>query len=95
MDSSAANQKKKGKGMSVENILKKGTRSLTIIYCTRCVPVIENDISSNLYNGMFNKDREEKFTAFQSMARSFVVHKMLLKTLNNLLLWGKEQCLNF
>ena len=41
--------------------------------------MIENRISGYLYNERFSKSNEEKCTAFQSMAWSFIVHKNTIK----------------
>ena len=42
--------------------------------------MIENRISGYLHDELFNKSNEEKCTAFQSMAWSFIVHKNTIKT---------------
>ena len=42
--------------------------------------MIENHISDNLYYKLFSESCEEKCTVFQSMARSLIVHKILLKS---------------
>ena len=42
--------------------------------------MIENRISSYLYNQLFSESNEEKRTAFQSMTWSLIIHKILLKT---------------
>ena len=47
--------------------------------------MIENHISGNLYNELFSKSTEEKFTAFQSMAWSLIVHKGTIKSCSTVL----------
>ena len=41
--------------------------------------MIENHISSNLYNEPFSESSEENCTAFQSMAWFLIVHKNTIK----------------
>ena len=41
--------------------------------------MIENRISGYLYNELFSERNEEKCTAFQSLAWSFIVHKSTIK----------------
>ena len=41
--------------------------------------MIENQISGYLYIELFNENNEEKWTAFQSMFWSLIVHKNTIK----------------
>ena len=41
--------------------------------------MIDNHISGNSYNESFSESSEEKFTAFQSMVWSPIVHKNTIK----------------
>ena len=41
--------------------------------------MLENRLSGYLYNQLFSESNKEKCTAFQSMAKSFVVHKNTIK----------------
>ena len=54
-------------------------REIYIIYCSRCVSVIENRISGYLYNQLFSESNEEKRTAFQSMPWFLIIHKNTIK----------------
>ena len=63
--SSGANQKKKKK--------------IAIIYCRKCVSMIENRVSGYLYNELFSESNGEKCTVFQSMACFFIVHENTIK----------------
>ena len=72
--------KRKRKWTWVREIFrKKQNKEFTIIYCRRCVSMIENRISGYLYNELFSESNEEKCTAFQSMAWSLIVHKNTIK----------------
>ena len=65
--------------MRTGNIKKRIKKEFTIIYCRRCVSMVENRISGYLYNELFSESNEEKCTAFQSMAWSLIVHKNAIK----------------
>ena len=52
----------------------------------RCVSMIENRISSYLYNEFFSENNEKKCTAFQSMAWSLIVHKNTIKNFSRIFL---------
>ena len=72
--------KRKRKMEWVREIFKKEQNKVfTIIYCRRCVSMIENQISGYLYIELFNENNEEKWTAFQSMFWSLIVHKNTIK----------------
>ena len=72
--------KRKRKWTWVREIFKKRIeQGFTIIYCRRCVSMIENRVSGYLYNELFSESNEEKCTAFQSMAWSLIVHKNTIK----------------
>ena len=73
--------KEKGKGRGCGKYLnKEQNKQFTIIYCRRCVSMIENRISGYLYNELFSESNEEKCTAFQRMVCSLIVHKNTIKT---------------
>ena len=72
--------KRKRKKTWVREIFKNiQNKEFTIIYCSRCVSVIENRISGYLYNQLFSESNEEKRTAFQSMPWSLIIHKNTIK----------------
>ena len=72
--------KKKGKRRWCQKYFKKEqNKEFTIIYCRRCVSMIENRISGYLYNELFSESNEEKCTAFQRMVCSLIVHKNTIK----------------
>ena len=76
--SSGENQKKKkGKGSGYGK--KEQNKVFIIIYCRRYVSMIKNQISGYLYIELFNKNNEEKWTAFQSIVWSLIVHKNTIK----------------
>ena len=54
-------------------------KEFTVIYCSRCVSMIENHISGNLYIEIFSESSEEKCT-FKVQFDPLLFIKMLLKT---------------
>ena len=77
--SSRANQKKKKRTWVQEYLNIEKNKEFTIIYSRRCVSMIENRIASYLYNELFSEINEGKYTAFQRMAWSLIVHKNPIK----------------
>ena len=72
--------KRKRKRTWVREILKKEwNKEFTITYCKKCVSMTDNRISGYLYNEFFSESNEEKYTVFQSMAWSLIVHKNTIK----------------
>ena len=56
--------------------------------------MIENQISSTLYNELFSKSSEEKCTGFQSMVWSFIVRKNTIKNFSTVLQVFSFRCLS-
>ena len=50
-----------------------------MVYCRRYVSIIEDRISSYLYNELFSKINEEKCRAFQNMACFLIVYKNTIR----------------
>ena len=50
-----------------------------MIYCRRCVSMIENCISGYLYNEHFSESNREKCPTFQGLAWSLIVDENIIK----------------
>ena len=73
--------KEKGKGRGFGKYLKKEqNKEFTMVYCRRYVSIIEDRISSYLYNELFSKINEEKCRAFQNMACFLIVYKNTIRS---------------
>ena len=57
--------------------------------------MIENQVSGYLYNELFSESIEKKYTVFQSMAWSFIVHENTIKNCSTALQAFSFQSLSF
>ena len=74
---------------------KEWNQEFAIIYCRRCVPMIENRISGYLYNELFSQSNKEKCTDFESMAWSLICDKNTIKNCSTALQAFSFQSLSF
>ena len=69
-------------------------KEFIIIYCRRCVLVIQKHISGNMYNELYSESSEEKCMVFQSIAWSLFVHKNTIKNCSTVLQAFSSQTLS-
>ena len=62
------------------NLNKEQNKEFTIIYCWKCVSMIENRISGYLHNELSSESNEEKCTAFKEWLDPLLFITILLKT---------------
>ena len=78
--SKSKKKKKKEKDLGTGNIKKRIEQGVYHNLLQEIRVSDRNWISGYLYNDLFSESNEEKCTAFQSMARSLIVHKNIIKT---------------